>query len=174
MQLTRRRVRRSAVLAVALGVVLGACGDDQQSSTSLPAASSTATITATTPTTTIASAPATDIVEIIAVYDGVEAYPACGNEPIGHLGVVWYPVAFAGGAPTGAQFRSLVDEVFAVEREASPVAGPMGVARVAPPGPGDDIGTLVVWADGVARWVSDSGVLDVWLIDDEVTYNWVC
>jgi hypothetical protein len=50
----------------------------------------------------------------------------------------------------------------------------MGVARVAPPGPGDDIGTLVVWAVGVARWVSDSGVLDVWLIDDEVTYNWVC
>ena len=42
------------------------------------------------------------------------------------------------------------------------------------PGPGDDIGTLVVWADGVARWASDSGKLDVWMIDDEITYPWVC
>ncbi|MGH9135232.1 MAG: hypothetical protein ACRDZZ_14935 [Ilumatobacteraceae bacterium] len=49
-----------------------------------------------------------------------------------------------------------------------------GLTRVAPPGPGDDIGTLVVWADGVARWTSDSGDLDVWMIDDEIVYNWVC
>jgi hypothetical protein len=32
----------------------------------------------------------------------------------------------------------------------------------------------VVWADGVARWTSDSGNLDVWLVDEPITYNWVC
>ena len=49
------------------------------------------------------------------------------------------------------------------------VQGSLAVA-----GPDDDVGTLVVWADGVARWVADSGDLDVWMIDDEVPYYWVC
>jgi hypothetical protein len=40
--------------------------------------------------------------------------------------------------------------------------------RVVDPGPGDDIGTLTVWADGVARWESDSGNLATWLVDDEI------
>lgn len=62
----------------------------------------------------------------------------------------------------------------AVEREDSPVAGVHGLARVPSPAPGDDIGTLVVWADGVARWVSKSRDLDVWMIDDEIVYTWVC
>jgi hypothetical protein len=65
--------------------------------------------------------------------------------------------------------------ITSVDREPSPVGVPTGFApRVAEPGPGDDVGTLVVWADGVARWVSDSGNLDVWLIAEELTYDWVC
>jgi len=31
-----------------------------------------------------------------------------------------------------------------------------------------------MWADGVARWVSDSGKIDVWMVDDEITYMWAC
>lgn len=45
---------------------------------------------------------------------------------------------------------------------------------MSPPGPGDDIGTLVVRVDGVARWVSDNKQLDVWMIDDEISYTWDC
>lgn len=67
-----------------------------------------------------------------------------------------------------------VDEVRAVQRESSPVRGVNGLVRVPAPGPGDNIGTLVAWADGVARWVSDSRNLDVWLIDEPISYSWVC
>ena len=56
---------------------------------------------------------------------------------------------------------------------ASP-AGFGGLARVMEPGPGDDVGTLVIWADGVARFVSDSGDLTAWMVTDEITYDWVC
>jgi hypothetical protein len=73
-----------------------------------------------------------------------------------------------------ADLQARIDEVFAVNRQDSPVAGAQGFARVVAPGPGDDIGTLVVWSDGVARWVSDSRDLDVWMVDDEITYGWVC
>ena len=46
--------------------------------------------------------------------------------------------------------------------------------RVAEPGPGDDVGTLVVWSDGVAYFVSESGDLFAWLVDEVLTYEWVC
>jgi hypothetical protein len=48
------------------------------------------------------------------------------------------------------------------------------VGRVVAPGPGDDVGTLVIYQNGLAYWVSDSGDLDTWLTDTELTYNWVC
>jgi hypothetical protein len=73
-----------------------------------------------------------------------------------------------------ADRQNMVDEMFAVARAESPVAGRYGLIKVVAPGPGDDIGTLVVWADGVARWVSDSRNLDVWMIDDPIRYAWVC
>jgi hypothetical protein len=113
-------------------------------------------------------------VAILGVYTAVKAYPACGNETLEHLGVTWYPLVHVGSEPIDGNLRSRVDQVLAVEREASPIQGLQGFARVAPPGPGDDVGTLVVWADGVARWTSDSGQLDVWMIDDVIEYSWVC
>jgi hypothetical protein len=50
---------------------------------------------------------------------------------------------------------------------------PSGHMRVAPPGPGDDVGTMIVYTDGMARFESDSGNV-IWLTDEEQTYNWVC
>ena len=45
------------------------------------------------------------------------------------------------------------------------------------PGPGDDIGVMVIYADGMARFESKSGRV-IWLTSDERiynwTYNWVC
>ena len=90
-----------------------------------------------------------------------------------HQGVWWYPIVDPESDWIDDDLRSRIEGIFAVDREPSPV-GPQGVARVAPPGPGDDVGTLVIWADDTARWVSDSGDLDVWMIDEEITYNWVC
>jgi hypothetical protein len=121
------------------------------------------------PPTSTAAAP----VEVIAVYDGVAFYPACGNETLRHEGVTWYPIVHVGFEPMMPELQERVDAVLSVERELWP-RDPQGLARVAPPGPGDDVGTMAVWADGVARWVSDSGALDVWMVDDEIAYSWEC
>lgn len=123
------------------------------------------------------SAPGTiqpQVVEIVGVFEGVGFYPACGNEPLLHDGTWWYPIVRSPHDPIDEHLQDRIDEALAAEREPSPVVGAQGFARVAPPGPGDDLGTLVVWDDGVARWVADSGTLDVWMIDEEITYNWVC
>lgn len=115
-----------------------------------------------------------DPVPIVGVYDAVGFYPACGNEVLSHLGRRWYPIVHDGLDPADRDLQDEVDAALAVDREEPPVAVMQGLTRVAPPGLGDDTGTLVVWADGVARWASDSGDLDVWMIDDVITYNWVC
>ena len=50
---------------------------------------------------------------------------------------------------------------------------PTGVVRVAPPGPGDDIGMMIVYSDGFVRFESVSG-WTIWLTDQEQTYGWEC
>ena len=113
-------------------------------------------------------APADEPVPVVAVYDEVSFYPACGNEELVHDGVHWYQVQ-------ESDFPVEYAAIFDVARaEPAEPAGFRSAARVVAPGPGDDVGTLVVWADGVARFVSDSGDLTAWLIDDELTYQWVC
>jgi hypothetical protein len=114
------------------------------------------------------------LVEIVGVYEAVQAYPACGNEPLVHLGVTWYPLMHSGYDPIDSNLQERADRVLAIDREPAPVERFHSFARVPAPGPGDDVGTLVVWADGVARWISDSGTLDVWMIDEEIVYSWVC
>jgi hypothetical protein len=110
------------------------------------------------------SAPA-EPVEIAEIVDDVEYYIGCANEPVTVAGVTWYPLP-------DFQFADEVADIAAISR-ATP-GGARGFAlRVAPPGPGDDIGTLVVFADGVARYESDSGQA-IWLTREEQTYNWVC
>ena len=130
----------------------------------------------TLPDTTVPerSEPSSGGVEILGIYPGVHAYPACGNESLDHLGVTWYPLVHTGYDPIDTSLQPRVDAIFDVEREEPPDARFQGLVRVMEPGPGDDIGTLVVWADGVARWISDSGDLDVWMIDDEIEYMWLC
>ena len=158
----RTRDRASAVGLLGLGAIscsiaFAGCGTDDEA----PVASqSAATVTAPP-------------VEIVSVYEAVEFYPACGNETLQHQGLTWYPLKPPGIEELDADVQPLLDEVLAVERENSPVSGVRGL-RVVAPGPGDDLGTLVVWADGVARWVSDSRDLDVWMIDDPVRYVWEC
>jgi hypothetical protein len=170
------RPRTLGYVGIVITSIIGfaSCASDDVGGATLPSASvemSTPTpdSTTSTPTTELP-----DPVPVLAVYESVEFYPACGNEPLNHSGRTWYPIGHVGFDPVDASLQEQVDALLEVEREQAPVAMMRGFARVAPPGPGDDTGTLVVWADGVARWVSDSGDLDVWMIDDEVTYNWVC
>lgn len=122
-------------------------------------------VSGTTPETTMP-------VPIVAVHEGVAFYPACGNETLTFDGATWYQLNSYDGYDEeyAAVYQAFAD----ADREPSPVVGPRGFARVVAPGPGDDIGTLVIWADGVARWVSDSGDLDTWMVDDEITYDWDC
>lgn len=119
-----------------------------------------------TPTESIP--PIAEPVPLQGVYEGVEFYPACGDERLVHEGVTWYQVH-------EADYPEVWAAVVAAVREEPPAADAVrGLVRVAPPGPGDDVGTLVVWFDGVARWVSDSGTLSTWMVDDELSYDWVC
>ena len=114
-----------AALGLAFGVAIYGCSSD----------GSRGAVTQTTP------------VEVAGVYEGVEFYPACGNETLRHQGVTWYPVVQVGFDPMdpALQRRVHFDEVLAVDREDSPVVGVHGFARIPSPGerrqPQDEIGT---------------------------------
>jgi hypothetical protein len=97
----------------------------------------------------------------------VEYYPACGNELLEHDGTTWYPFK-----PTTDWPEPIFDGPTA-SALGLPHGG-RGVAAVAAPGPGDDVGTLVVYDNGIAYWMSDSLTLGTWLTTKRITYNWVC
>jgi hypothetical protein len=135
--------------------------------------------TVLTPTTTAESSPPSTAegdqrVAVVEVLDGVEAYPACGNEPFTYRGVTWYPIAHVGFDPFDPRLKDRLERVLGVERNMPDTPRVSQFARVPAPAPGDDVGTLIVWEDGVGRWTSDSGALDVWVTVEEVTYSWVC
>jgi hypothetical protein len=98
----------------------------------------------------------------LASFDDFSYYGACGNEPVDVHGTTYYPL-FPEELAALDQSRYRSDDAGA----------PAGFARVAPPGPGDDIGTIVLFSDGIARFESDSGRV-IWLSVEEHTYNWVC
>ena len=99
-----------------------------------------------------------------AIEPGVAYYPACGNEVLEYNGRTWYPIARDDWATPSAQGEW-------------PSGGRglgASVHMVAAPGPGDDMGSLYVYPDGRAYWVSDSGEIDTWLTLVPQSYNWVC
>jgi len=100
---------------------------------------------------------------------GVQYYPACGNETLEHGGRTWFPIARDDWAtPTAQAAAASGGRGFSV---GVPIRG---LAVVAAPGPGDDVGTFYLYAGGRAYWVSDSGTIDTWLTLLPQTYNWVC
>jgi hypothetical protein len=107
-------------------------------------------------------------VAVAEVVERVEHYPACANTPYQAGGTTWYPVVDWADTTLAETYRAITS----VPR-AEP-GGPRGWApRVVAPGPGDDIGTLVVWVDGVARFTSDSGLVE-WATALPQVYNWEC
>lgn len=104
----------------------------------------------------------------IAAVEGVavDYYHACGNEVL--------------ELTDGRRFYPLIeqDEVdegrYAEDAQAmgSDIVLAMSLA-VVEPGPGDDTGTLTVYEDGMAHFVSDSGI-EAWLTDEPIRYQWEC
>jgi len=99
--------------------------------------------------------------------EDVDYYYACGNEVLElQDGRRFYPFvdqdevdqdAYASGPTSGAPSATFV----------------AAALLVLPPEPGDDTGTLTIYEDGVAQFVSDSGT-EAWLREEEQAYNWDC
>jgi hypothetical protein len=172
--LTMPSLTRVGVLGlIVIGSVLIASCDDNRNTTE-PTQVTEAPTTVTVPPTESFVPTASDVVPIVGVYEDVAFYPACGNETLDHLGTTWFPAFRPGRESSEREPQAEADALLAAPRAESPVQGIHGFTRVVSPGPGDDIGTLVIWADGVARWVSNSRDLDVWMINQKVAYSWEC
>jgi hypothetical protein len=105
---------------------------------------------------------------IIAIYEDVNWYPACATSPIEIGGDLYYPLPM--GAPPVDESRYPLP--FS-EAEPLGIKVVLGLPAVAPPGPGDDIGTVTVYSDGMARFDSGSGNV-AWLTREEQEYGYVC
>lgn len=119
--------------------------------------------------------------EPVAVVENVGYYPACGNEPIEVDGVMWFPFTPAPGSDLPAD--PLAATPGGEAAASGSASGPFGMSRaewaltlpmVPAPGAGDDVGTMVVYPEGIAYWRSHSGDLDAWLTNQPRTYGWVC
>ena len=156
-------------------LMLAACGDATDAPAAVQPTVPPATAPITTPSTTPSTtAPESALVEIAAVYERVAYYGACGNETVTVDGVTYYPLFNeAYPRPDGAG-RALDLDRYPIVGAVLGMRGALTAAlRVAPPRPGDDIGDLIVYVDGTARFESDSGWV-IWLTDREQTYNWEC
>jgi hypothetical protein len=101
-------------------------------------------------------------VAIAAVHEHFDYYGACGSETALVDGVTY--------------FRVLPEHLAEIDEARYPLttAATSGLLAAVPvPGPGDDVGTLIVYADGMARYESDSGNV-MWLTNVEPEYTWVC
>ena len=101
--------------------------------------------------------------------ENVGFYPGCGDGPLKQGSLTWYPISRENWATPHTD----------VSGAAASVTGGRGVAATlpmvsAPPGPGDDVGTLYVYRDGIAYWRSDSGDLDRWFTLVPQVYYGVC
>jgi len=112
-----------------------------------------------------------------ASYASVAYYPACSNEILNFDGRAWFPFM----PSNAADFPS--DPLLAVpaslsasgaQDEAGLMGGAGPIGAVVAPGPGDDVGTLVIYENGLAYWQADSGGLHTWLTNHKIEYNWAC
>jgi len=109
----------------------------------------------------------------VATYEDVPYYPACGNETLSHAGKLWFPFRPANPEDVPTADASAAPAT-RIGGSSSPGTISVSVGMVVAPGPGDDVGTLTVYEKGFAYWVSESGDLDTWLTNREITYNWAC
>ena len=118
--------------------------------------------TAPPPVTNIG--PDGDLVKVLRIIDDVQYYGACGNETVTVDGTTLYPLL--------PEQRDALDLAHYWTKALSPNP-PLGFRRVVAPVPGDDRGTMIMYADGIARYQSASGRV-IWLTTTEHAYNWAC
>lgn len=104
----------------------------------------------------------------------VAYYPACRNEILNFDGHRWFPFlpANASDFPSDPLTGAPAPLAAADAGDSAALAGPVGA--VVMPGPGDDVGTLVVFESDLAYWESESGRLSTWLTNHTIEYNWAC
>lgn len=107
-------------------------------------------------------------------YASVGYYPACHNEALSFNGHRWFPFEPANVAALPADPLGAAPPPSAAADAAALAVGAGPVGAVGGPGPGDDVGTLVIYENGLAYWESDSGDLKTWLTNHEIEYNWAC
>lgn len=99
------------------------------------------------------------------VIEDFALYPACGNEETQVHGETYWV------------FDPVDDDAFP-EPVVMSVPGPLGfspgLVTVAAPGPGDDVGTMVVYEGGFAHFTSDNGRLTAWLTTTDPGHQFVC
>jgi hypothetical protein len=132
-------------------MVINACAEANQPSAADP-----------TTTTSEPAVPPTSPIDVDRVLEHFTYYGACGNETVAVGNTTYYPV-----------LRRHLDEIDEARYPLDDDAEPSGLLRVVPPGPGDDVGTMILYSDGMARFESESGRI-IWLTNEEQTYNWVC
>lgn len=126
---------------------------------------------------------------VISAHGDVKYYPACGNEVLTFEGRTWFqfkpmhpdamphdplasaPVSTGDAGDAASPTPSALGLVGGAGGRG--VLG-MAVHRVVAPGPGDDVGTLVIYENDLAYWQSNTGGLSRWLTNHEIEYNWVC
>lgn len=146
---------RTIAVVAALTLLGVACGSDDD----------VAGPVTSIPDTSIPGEP--DTVPIVEVIEEFAFYGPCGNSSIEIDGTVYYQI--------------LVENLEEIDLSRYPTdpgtgtgeRGPTGLVRVPPPEPGDDIGTMILYADGIARYESDTGTVE-WFTTDEQIYNWEC
>lgn len=106
-------------------------------------------------------------IQVAETIEVVDYHYACGNEVL--------------ELPDGRRFYPFVDQnevdedAYAGAPTPRAVAVPLAAATLAVPAPqpGDDSGTLIIYEDGTAHFVSETGT-EAWLTGEEQTYDWVC
>ncbi len=114
-------------------------------------------------------------ITVVAVYENVNWYPACATSPIELGGRLFYPLPMGAPAVDESKYPLPPSHSGSALSGFGAAPGALGtvVPRVVAPGPGDDIGTVVAYSDGMARFESDSGNV-AWLTLEKQYYGYVC
>lgn len=97
-------------------------------------------------------------VEVVAVHEDVDYFIGCMDVTLELDGKTYYPLL-----SDEREDLDLVRYGFGMGQ----------FAALAPPQPGDDTGTVTIFADGMVHFVSDNGD-EMWLSEEQREYNWVC